>query len=467
MAKSSLSGWLLGLIALSAAAGGGWYYFQQRGEKPPEITVIPVTRGSLQQVVTATGAIQPMTSVEISSQVSGLVTEVLVDFNDVVKKGQVLARIDEATYKSKLAQAQAQLANTQANHALVTANTKRTRDLHGRQLVTDQELQQADAQLKQAEAQLLIQTAAVENAQIDLARCTLYSPIDGVVIDRQTEVGKTVAASLNAPLLFLIVNDLTKMEISAGVSEADIGAVKEGQEVTFLVDAFPGRPFRGTVAQIRNAPVTQSNVVTYGAIIEVDNSDLRLKPGMTANVSIITARRDDVLRVANSTLRVRVPESLLADLPATAATPGAPSVPTPTAEGGQIAAAAAGDRGGAGRGGRGAGGRGGRGGGRGGPGAITAAGDTPIQTRTVFKSVGTPEKPRLERVSVRLGITDGVNTEVVDGLAENDAIVSNVSMPGAPATAASQQGGNPFQTRGGGGFGGGGGGGGGRGGGGG
>lgn len=466
MAKPSFFGWALGAVILSALAGGcSW-----GGEKPPEITTVALTRGPLQQEVKATGSIQPVTSVEISSQVSGLVTEVLVDFNDLVKKGQVLARIDEATYKSKLSQAQAQLANTQANHLLVTANTKRTRDLHARQLVTDQELEQADAQLKQADAQLLIQSAAVENAQIDLARCTLYSPIDGVVIDRQTEVGKTVAASLNAPLLFLIVNDLTKMQISAGVSEADIGAVKEGQEVSFLVDAFPGRPFRGTVSQIRNAPVTQSNVVTYGAIIEVDNTDLRLKPGMTANVSIITARRDDVLRVANSTLRVRVPETLIA--PAQATSGGSTNAAAaPAAGGGDQVAAADGDRGGAGRGargpgGRGAGGRVGRGGGgRGGagPGGV----ESQVLTRTVFKSVGTPEKPLLERVTVRLGITDGVNTEVIEGLAVGDAVVSNVSMPGAPApTQGAQAGaGNPFQTRGGGsGFGGGGGGGGGRGG---
>ena len=295
MAKSSFPfGWLFLAVLFAGGAGGAWYVWQHNGEKPPEITTVVVTRGPLQQSVTATGGLQPVMSVEISSQVSGLVKEVLVDFNDPVKKGQVLARIDEATYQSKLAQAKAQLVNTEANHALTKANTDRTRSLYARQLVTDQELQQADAQLKQADAQLLIQRATVDNAQIDLDRCTLLSPIDGVVIDRQTEVGKTVAASLNAPLLFLIVNDLTKMQINAGIAEADIGSVAVGQEVTFLVDAFPGRQFRGTVSQIRNAPVTQSNVVTYGAIIAVDNSDpLRpLKPGMTANVSIITARRD-------------------------------------------------------------------------------------------------------------------------------------------------------------------------------
>ncbi|MEI6862496.1 MAG: efflux RND transporter periplasmic adaptor subunit [Verrucomicrobiota bacterium] len=463
MAKSSFpTGWLLLAVLLASGAGGGWYVWGRNGDKPPEVTTVPVTRGPLQQEVKATGALQPVTSVEISSQVSGLVKQVLVDFNDVVKKGQVLARIDEATYVSKLQQAQAQLINTQANHDLTAANTKRTRVLATQQLVTDQELQEAEAQLKQADAQLLIQQAAVDNAKIDLDRCTLLSPIDGVVIDRQTEVGKTVAASLNAPTLFLIVNDLTKMEISAGVSEADIGSVKEGQDVTFLVDAYPGRLFRGTVAQIRNAPVTQSNVVTYGAIIEVDNSDLRLKPGMTANVSIITARRDNVLRLANSTLRVRVPESLLPPAPVAAA----PVAAAQTATAASIApgsepVAANGDRGGP----RGAGGPGGRGGGRGGRGGGrgtggAGGGETQIVTRTVFKSVGTLEVPRVERLTVRLGITDGVNTEVIDGVNEGDAIVSSVNLPGAPVAAPQAGGNNPFQGRGGGGPGGGGGGGG-------
>ncbi len=474
MAKSSFpTGWLLLVVLLVGGGAGGWHFWQQSGDKLPELTTITVTRGALQQTVTATGGLQPVTSVEISSQVSGLVQEVLVDFNSVVKKGDVLARIDQATYQSKLAQARAQLTNTQASHDLTEYNTIRTRRLFEQNLVTEQELKQAEAQLKQADAQLLIQTAAMENAQIDLDRCTIYSPIDGVVIDRQTEVGKTVAASLNAPLLFLIVNDLTKMQISAGVAEADIGSVRVGQEVTFLVDAFPGRPFRGTVAQIRNAPVTQSNVVTYGAIIEVDNSDPArpLKPGMTANVSIITARRESVLRLANAALRVRIPEMLL---PPVAGSNLARSVAAPagtntagTANGAAVAPARGenptptpdprGGAGGRGPGGRGGGGRGGRGGG-----VTTAGGDgTVLTTRTVYKSIGTAEKPRVEPVNVRLGITDGVNTEVVEGLVEGDTIVSSVNLPGAAPAVTQPSGGNPFQGRGGGGLGGGGGGGGG------
>jgi HlyD family secretion protein len=337
--------------------------------------------------------------------------------------------------------------------------------LFKRSLVTQQDLDQADSQLAQAQAQLDIQSAAVENAKIDLARCVIYSPIDGIVIDRQTDVGKTVAASINAPTLFTIVDSLGKMQIHAAVAEADIGSVKEGQDVAFQVDAFPGRQFRGNVSQIRNFPTTQSNVVTYATIIDVDNSDLRLKPGMTANVSIITARRTDVLKITNSALRVRIPDSLLPATPAApSATAAAPATAASSDRGsrgaGDVAAtggdtAAGGRRGGGARG-------GGRRGGAGGPG-----GDNPVITRTVYKSVGTPDHPRVEPVSVKLGISDGLNTEVIDGVKENDPLVTYVSIPGATVQAAPAGGGanNPFQgggnRGGGGGFGGGGGGGGG------
>jgi HlyD family secretion protein len=378
------------------------------------------------------------------------VQEVLVDYNSVVKKGDVLARIDPASYDSKLKQAQAQLTNTRANFTLTKLNHDRTAELFRRSLVTQQELDQAESQLQQAQAQLEIQTAAVDNAQIDLARCTIYSPINGIVIDRQTDVGKTVAASLNAPTLFTIVDSLGKMQIRAAVSEADIGSVALAQEVMFQVDAFPGRQFRGTVSQIRNFPTTQSNVVTYATIIEVDNSDLRLKPGMTANVSIITARRSDVLKVANSALRVRIPESLLpASSPAPAPTAGTGNTPGQRGGTGEVAA----NRGDAPDG-------GGRGGGRRGGG--NSSSDNQVLKRTLYKSVGTSTSPRVEPVSVRLGISDGVSTEIIDGLKENDLLITYVSLPGTtPVATQPGSANNPFQGGGNRGLGGGGGGGGG------
>jgi HlyD family secretion protein len=329
MAKSrSFSGTILVLVILAAAVGG-WYYFRQTATAQPIISTTVVARGGISQVITATGTLQPVTSIEIGSQVSGLVTEVLVDFNSPVKAGQLLAKIDPATYEQRLRQSEADLASTTANHALVRLNTERTRALREKNLVSQQELDEANARLSQADAELLTRQASVENARLDLVRCSIFSPIDGIVIDRQTDVGKTVAASLNAPVLFIIANDLAKMQINAAIAEADIGSVENAQLVNFTVDAFPNREFRGRVIQIRNSPKTEQNVVTYQTIIEVRNDDLKLKPGMTANVSVVIAQRDGILRIPNSTLRVRMPETLLAPAqPVPAGTPAPAAAPT-------------------------------------------------------------------------------------------------------------------------------------------
>lgn len=459
MAQPKRTGRLLLLIVLLlAAAAGVWYYTTRNSEKTPEYTTAAIARGEVAQVVTATGTLQAVTSVDVSSQISGLIKEIDVDFNSQVKIGQVLAKIDPATYESKLASALAQLGNTKANLTLVRLNTERTRTLHQQNLVPQQDLDQAEALLAQAEAQVQIQNATVESARVDLARCTLLSPIDGIVIDRQAEVGKTVAASLNAPLLFTIANDLSKMEISAAVAEADIGTVEEKELVNFTVDAYPSRQFRGRISQVRNAPKVTSNVVTYETIIDVRNDDLKLKPGMTANVSIVIADRRDVLRLPNSALRVRIPESLL---PPPAAKPGtaanasaaapkvlsdeerrkvmrglmqeagfAPGGGPPSPEiiarvqelakerGIEIDLSRWGNRGGG-----------------------SHAPNTPV-TRTVYKLVGSdPKTQHPEPVTVKLGITDGITTEIIDGLAEGDNIITSFAQPSAtPAAAAA----NPF-----------------------
>ncbi len=309
MAKSGkLGGTLILLVCVAAAAGAGYYFWKRSDVKPPEVATAAVTRGDIVQSITATGVLQAPTSVDVSSQISGQVIEVGADYNQQVKKGDLLAKIDPATYVSRLNQAKASLASTQASNTLTKLNTIRTRELRAKNLVSEQELDQAEAQLKQSEAQLLTATASVADAQVNLDRCTILAPIDGTVLDRQTEVGKMVAASLNAPTLFTLVTDLKTMEISADVAEADIGSVALNQEVTFTVDAYPNRQFRGKVIQVRNLPKTAQSVVVYATIIEVDNSDLRLKPGMTANVSIVTARRTGVLKVANSALRARIPD---------------------------------------------------------------------------------------------------------------------------------------------------------------
>jgi HlyD family secretion protein len=471
MAKSrGLGTSLTALAIVLLLAGGAYWYWNRSAEKPPEIITTTVSRGDIVQAVTSTGDLEPVVTTEVSSQISGQIVEVTVDFNSRVKRGDVLARLDTATYDSRLRQAEAQLANTRANHTLSKLNVDRARGLFAKNLVSQQELDQAEAQFQQASAQLLIQTASVENAKTDLSRCTLYAPIDGIVIDRVAEVGRTVAASFNAPTLFTLVNDLAQMQIKAAVAEADIGNVEVGQDVTFTVDAFPNRQFRGRVEQLRNLPTTTQNVVTYATIINVRNDDLKLKPGMTANVSIVIARRSGTLRIPNAALRARIPEAYLVAKPVSTAPSAAASTPAPSSgppasdkSGGearpggdrreqfrQLMADAGVDF----RAGppapealarlqalarergielpeRFMGGRTGNGG----------SGAT-VTTRTVYKLAGTATQPLAEPVTVKLGITDGTFTEVMEGLAEGDVLISSFAAP--ESGAANQPARNPF-----------------------
>jgi len=485
---------ILYVCLIAAIPAVGFYYYQKRNApKPPEFGTTTVSRGNVIQAVTATGQLDPLMTVDVSSQISGLVKDLFVDFNTQVKAGQKLAEIDPATYEQRLRQAEADFASTQASNKLAKLNAARTQELFDKQLVTQQEYDQAMAQLAQSDAQMLTRQAAVENAKTDLSRCTLYSPIDGIVISKQTEIGKTVAASLNAPTLFVIANDLAKMQITAAVAEADIGNVREGQDVTFTVDAFPGRNFTGKVSQVRNAPKTQQSVVTYETIIDVDNRDLQLRPGMTANASIIVARRDGTLRVPNSALRVRMPEGIAVS-PATApgdaakqvasATPGSGPKEAKAEPGRERPAGANGGGGGGGR--RGGGGMFGGanlseeqrnqfreimtnagvdfrsgpptpeqrarlvemltaaglpvpeafGGGRSAPGATT--------TRTVYRLPGGDKQARPEAVTIQTGITDGSGSEVVSGLNEGDVLVTSVVIPGATVASGPSGASNPF-----------------------
>src|SRR5439155_17299392 len=238
---------------------------------------------------TATGQLNPVTNVQVGCQISGTIQKLFVDFNSPVTQGQVVAQIDAATYQANLLQAEGDLANAKAALELAQINAGRSKDLFTNKLIPQSDYDQTIANLHQAEATVKIKEAAVQKAKVDLERCTIYSPVDGIVISRSVDVGQTVAASLSAPTLFVIANDLTKMQIDANVAEADIGGVEEGQDVDFTVDAFPNRTFHGKVTQVRNAPITVQNVVTYDTVIGVSNADLKLRPGMTANVSIIVA----------------------------------------------------------------------------------------------------------------------------------------------------------------------------------
>src|SRR5580704_15374851 len=282
-----------------------------------------VTRGALTQAVTATGTLNPVVNVQVGSQVSGNIAKLFVDFNSQVKAGQVVAQIDPALFEATVTQAEGDLASAQAALELARVNAKRMQDLFARKTSSQADLDQAMATLHQAEANVKIKQGALDKAKADLDHCTITSPIDGVVISRNVDVGQTVAASLQAPVIFQIANDLTKMQIDSNVAEADVGAVEVGQDVDFTVDAFPMRTFHGKVVQVRNAPITVQNVVTYDTVIGVNNPDLKLKPGMTANVAIVIAEKDNVLQIKNAALRYR---------PADVVSPDARSIPSPSAK---------------------------------------------------------------------------------------------------------------------------------------
>src|SRR5213082_3851685 len=273
-----------------------------------------VTRGLITQAVTATGTLNPVVNVQVGSQVSGNIAKLFADFNSQVKAGQVVAQIDPALFQATVTQTEGDVASAQAALELAKLNGKRTQELFARKTSSQADLDQAMANLHRAEANVKIKQGALDKAKADLEHCTITSPIDGVVISRNVDVGQTVAASLQAPVIFQIANDLAKMQIDSNVAEADVGAVSVDQDVDFTVDAFPTRTFHGKVVQVRNAPITVQNVVTYDTVIGVNNADLKLKPGMTANVSIVIAHRDDVLQIKNAALRYRPTESGAAEM---------------------------------------------------------------------------------------------------------------------------------------------------------
>jgi HlyD family secretion protein len=245
MAKSKSYGGLIILILILAVGGGlTWRFYEVKTDKAPEFQTTKAARGDITQSVTATGDLQPVVTVDVGAQVSGQIKEVFVDFNSKVKAGDLLARIDEATPTQRLKQAEADYESAKANNRLLGLNTERVRGLREKNLVSQSELDNSEAQLAQSNATMLTRTAAVENAKLDLSRCTIVSPIDGMVLDRKTDKGRTVNASMNAPVLFTLVNDLTRMQINAAVAEADIGTIAEGQDVKFTPSPAAPSPAR-------------------------------------------------------------------------------------------------------------------------------------------------------------------------------------------------------------------------------
>jgi HlyD family secretion protein len=296
---------MFGMPLLILAAIMVWWLMPSKAKNAERYVTTPLERGSLTQTVSANGTLNPVKLVSVGSQVSGIVKKLYVDFNDHVTAGQILLELDPSLTQAQLEQSLANVANAEAQLDLAKANEARTRELFAKEYVTHQELDQAIQVFKSARAQLALAQAQAERDRINRANTVIRSPVSGVVVSRVVDTGQTVAASLQAPTLFTIAQDLSKMQIDTSYAEADVGAIKVAQKATFRVDAFPNRIFHGVVHQIRLNPSTQQNVVTYDVVVSVDNADKTLMPGMTAYVNITVAQRQDVLIVSNTALRFR------------------------------------------------------------------------------------------------------------------------------------------------------------------
>lgn len=304
------------ILLLIVILGVGFYY-QSNQQKKDEYVTQKLAKGSITEKVTASGIINPISTINIGTQVSGTISEIYVDYNTLVKKDQVLAQIDPALFEATVAQRQAALDIAKAEVEVVKndiiyykKHLDRIKKLNSSRYSADKELESAQrdydnsiAQRALKEAQIKQAEASLNSAKIDLNYTKIVSPVDGIVVSKEVEVGQTVAASFQTPTLFNVAEDLTKMQIEASVVEADIAKVKEGQTVEFSVDSYPDEIFYGIVTQVRNEAINTSNVVTYEVIIEIDNKDLKLKPGMTANVEVITSEKQNALLVPNQALR--------------------------------------------------------------------------------------------------------------------------------------------------------------------
>ncbi|EDY17504.1 efflux transporter, RND family, MFP subunit [Chthoniobacter flavus Ellin428] len=392
---------LFTLLIIAGLLAGGWWYYKRNQNNEPQFLTATIEKGSLTKVVTATGTLNPVLNVTVGSQISGNIVKLYADWNSPVKANQVVAQIDPAVYVANVDQCNGDLANAKAVLELAQLTAKRKQELVEQHAAPQADLDTAIATLHQAEATVKVKEANLELAKVNLEHCTIYSPVDGIVISRSVDVGQTVAAAMNAPVLFLIANDLTKMQIDSNVAEADVGNVEVGQDVDFSVDAFPYRTFHGKVVQNRNAAVTVQNVVTYDVVISVDNSDLKLKPGMTATVQIIISRKDDVLKIPNAALRIRT-----VDADATPAPISPQPTPTPPPVG-----------------------------------KHHTSGRTRAEKRDRTVFVMPPGGGKPKPVPIKLGIDDLVYTEVTDGLKEGDVVVTSVEFPQKSSHSGSS---NPF-----------------------
>jgi len=384
MKKIGKKGWIaIGVVAVAIIA----LFLLSGGKKEEKVSfdTAKVMKSNIQTSITATGTIEPVTSVTVGTQVSGIVSHLYVDYNSVVKKGQVIAELDRTNLISELNTAKANLSSAQSSAAYEQANYNRYKTLYDKGLVSADEFESAQLSYRKAKEQVNTSRESVQKAQTNLGYATITSPIDGIILSKAVEEGQTVAASFNTPELFVIAQDLTDMRVIADIDEADIGNVKEGQRVSFTVDAFPDDTFEGSVTQVRQQATTESNVVTYEVVISAPNKDLKLKPGLTANVTIFTLEKNDVLVVPSKALRFTINEMLLQK----------------------------------------------------GQSIEDCQGDNKVWTleNNVFKAH-----------KVEIGTTNGVLTEVVSGIAEGTEVLTDFSMGGGEVPA-EQQASNPFMPR--------------------
>jgi HlyD family secretion protein len=417
------------LLALAAVAvvAVALVVWRGNGSKPKsQMDTSKAERGRIVAKVTATGTLSAIVTVQVGSQVSGRVAELAADFNSVVRKGQRIAKIDPALFQAEVEQARANLVAAQGNLAKARAQAEdarrqaeRNRALVERKLIAqaDYDTAQSNADAAaagvEAAAGAVAQTrAALHQAEINLAYTDILSPTNGVVISRNVDVGQTVAASLQAPTIFVIAEDLAKMQVDTSVAEADVGRLRAGMTASFTVDAYPSEIFRGTVRQIRNSPQTVQNVVTYDAVIDVDNPELKLRPGMTANVTFVYAEKDDILKIPNAALRFKPPPGFAAEGGKAGGTGGTGPAGGTGAAGPAAGATAGADRQGQAR-----------------PASTGKAPGATVQTpdrRTIW--VLRDDRPVPARV--RTGISDGSFTEVVEGeIQAGEAVITDVSGP--------------------------------------
>jgi HlyD family secretion protein len=441
-----------GIIITGILIVGGLVWFWLGGEPPVRYATVLVGRGDVVQTVGATGTLQAVVTVQVGSQVSGTIKELHADFNSVVKKGEVVARLDPSSFEAQVAQARANVVSAGANleksrAAVEDAKQKyeRAKQLSAEGLIPTADLETAKstydgavAQVDASQADVTQSQASLKQAEVNLQYTVIKAPIDGVVIARSVDVGQTVAASLQAPVLFTIANDLTQMEVNASVDESDVGKLYQGQDVTFHVDAYPDRQFTGRLDQVRLQPTTNQNVVTYNTIITVANPDQKLMPGMTASVSVIVQKRENVLRIPAAALKFKMADRSGGGgsregrvRPSGGSGASAPSAPA----GGPPGAAGGSPRAGSGEGWR----------ERRQGGQSTAAGPVDVGQRGMVYVLG-DQGPQPTRIVT--GASDGQFVEVKEGLTEGASVVTGIeSGTAASAARATPGSANPFNPQ--------------------